>query len=100
MEDNTAKHPVTPCEVLPARELLGDLLLAMKKPSEALEAYELDLETHPNRFNAIYGAAVASKQIGDQQKAKLYFEKLLNLGNSTSSPRLEIKEANEFIQKI
>ena len=32
MEDKTEKHPVTPGEVIPARELLGDMLLQMNKP--------------------------------------------------------------------
>ncbi len=100
MENNTAKHPVTPCEVLPARELLGDMLLAMNKPKEALEAYELDLETHPNRFNGIYGAAMASHRAGEQDKTKLYFERLLTLATSSNSDRSEIKEAQEFIQSI
>jgi hypothetical protein len=27
MEDKTEKHPVTPREVIPARELLGDMYL-------------------------------------------------------------------------
>jgi len=63
MEDHTAKHPVTPCPVLPARELLGDLLLAMHRYPEALKAYEEDLKGHPGRLNGIYGAAVASNSL-------------------------------------
>ena len=44
MEDKTEKHPVTPGEVIPARELLGDMLLQMNKPGKALEAYESRFE--------------------------------------------------------
>jgi hypothetical protein len=40
MEDSTEKHPVTPGEVLPARELLGDMLLQTNQNPEALQAYE------------------------------------------------------------
>ena len=36
LEDKTGKHPVTPGDVIPARELLGDMLLQMNKPSDAL----------------------------------------------------------------
>ena len=79
MEDNTSKHPITPGEVLPARELLGDMLLAMNQPAEALQAYEEDLKSHPNRFNGIYGAAIAARQIGDKENAKMYFGSLLKL---------------------
>lgn len=99
MEDSTEKHPVTPGEVLPARELLGDLLLAMDRPSEALEAYELDLKIHPNRFNGIYGAAVAAKNARKMEMAYLYFEKLIELARSSGSGRREVMEAREFIKQ-
>ena len=99
MEDNTEKHPVTPGEVLPARELFGDLLLAMNKPSLALEAYEIDLKGHPNRFNGIYGAAIASKGVGDEEKAIMYFEMLMKLVESTESDRPEIEEARAYVEQ-
>ncbi|MEE9371761.1 MAG: hypothetical protein V3V00_01785 [Saprospiraceae bacterium] len=100
MEDNIGKHPVTPGEVLPARELLGDMFLILNKPKEALEAYELDLGSRPNRFNGICGAAVSAKNMGDQEKAKMYFNSLLKLSEGSNSDRLEIKEANAFISAI
>ena len=53
LEDRSEKHPVTPGEVIPARELYGEMLLEMNKPSLALKNFELDLKTHPNRFNAL-----------------------------------------------
>ncbi|MFD2937581.1 tetratricopeptide repeat protein [Spirosoma flavum] len=76
MEDKTQKHPVTPGEVLPARELLGDMLLEVGKPSEALAAYELDLQRHPNRLNGVYGAGLSAKKAGDGQKVNAYFDQL------------------------
>jgi tetratricopeptide (TPR) repeat protein len=69
MEDGTEKHPVTPGEVIPARELLGEMFLEMNKPELALEAFQLDLKTHPNRFNALYDAGAAAKKIGNREKA-------------------------------
>jgi tetratricopeptide (TPR) repeat protein len=53
MEDGTEKHPVTPGEVIPARECYGEMLLEMNKPALALENFELDMKIHPNRFNAL-----------------------------------------------
>ncbi len=97
LESKTSKHPVTPGEVLPADELLGDMLLLLKKPEEALVAYEVNLEGHPNRFNGLYGAAVAAKQTGNEEKAVLYFEKLIRLTENSNSDRPEVKEAKEFI---
>ena len=90
MEQNTSKHPVTPGEVLPSLELLGDMYLALDKPEEALEAYELGLKSHPNRFNGIYGAAKASKNLGEDEKARLYFEKLIELTELSESKRPEL----------
>lgn len=98
MENNTAKHPVTPGEVLPAGELLGDLLLALDRPSKAVDAYENDLKRHPNRFNGIYGAATAAMAIKDREKATKYFQLLLSLTEGSNNNRKEIEEAKEFIR--
>lgn len=62
-EDATEKHPVTPGSVLPARELLGDMLLQMNDPALAIEAFEKDLKTNPGRANGIEGLAVAKKMM-------------------------------------
>jgi len=44
MEDGTEKHPVTPGQVIPAREFLAEMLLQMNLPEKALTAYEADLK--------------------------------------------------------
>ncbi len=99
LESKTSKHPVTPGEVLPADELLGDMLLKLNKPTEALEAYELNLKGHPNRFNGVYGAAVAAKQSGENEKATQYFNQLLELTKIMDCDRPEIVEAKIFLGK-
>lgn len=99
MEGNTSKHPVTPGEVLPTLELLGDMFLEMNKPTEALEAYEQNLVLRPGRFNSIYGAAIASKNAEDLEKATMYFEMLLKLTENSNSDRPEVKEAQEFTKQ-
>jgi len=99
MESKTSKHPVTPGEVLPADELLGDMLLTINKPTEALEAYELNLKGHPNRFNGVYGAAVAAKQSGNKEKANQYFKQLIELTKNSNSTRPEIEEAKKYMQQ-
>ena len=98
IERYTSKHPVTPGDVLPAIELLGDMLLELNKPEEALVAYEENLIGHPYRFNGIYGAAIASKQSGDMEKAALYFNQLIELTMGVNSERPEIKEAKVFVR--
>src|SRR3970040_2238081 len=98
-EDNTAKHPVPPGEVLPAGELLGDLYLTINRPQEALEAYENDLTRHPNRFNGLYGAAMAARQTNDIERSTGYFAELLELTEAHDSNRPELKEAGKFLGK-
>lgn len=97
MEDNTEKHPVTPGEVLPARELLGDMLLEMDQPAKALLAYEADLVTHPNRFNGLYGAAVAADKTGNKEKATAYYRQLMEITGGKHSNRPELTAARRFL---
>jgi hypothetical protein len=93
MEDKTEKHPVTPCEVLPTRELLGDMLLQMNRPALALTAYENDLQIRPNRFNSVYGAARAAEGAKDMVKAGTYYKQLVTIAGSANSNRPELREA-------
>jgi tetratricopeptide (TPR) repeat protein len=97
LESKTSKHPVTPGEVLPADELLGDMLLALNLPQEALEAYEVNLLGHPNRFNGIYGAAIAAKKAGNTEKATRYFQQLIDLAKGIDSNRPELVEAKDYV---
>jgi len=99
MEDKTEKHPVTPGEVIPARELLGDMLLQMNKPGAALESFEADLKKHPNRFNALYGAGLAAQKSGDLEKAAGYYKQLLGIINQVSSTRPEVTLIKLFLKK-
>lgn len=97
LESETSKHPVTPGEVLPADELLGDMLLELNLNKEALEAYETNLLGHPNRFNGLYGAAIAAKKTGNNSKATKYFNQLLEMTKNSNSSRKELIEVREFI---
>ena len=51
-EDETEKHPVTPGQLAPARELYGAMLLQVGKPVDALAAFEGTMRKEPNRLNA------------------------------------------------
>ena len=99
MEDKTEKHPVTPGEVIPARELLADMLIEMNKPAEALTAYVEDLKTHPNRFNGLYGAALAAEKSNNIEKANTYYRQLIAISNSSGSNRQELETAKLFLKK-
>lgn len=58
---------MTPRGVLPDDKLLGDMLLALDQPEAAFVAYEENLKEHPNRFNGLYGAAIAVKKSGNRK---------------------------------
>ncbi len=62
--------------VVPAREMLADMLLELHEGGNALGEYEAVLKLAPNRFNALYGAAAAAEMAGDSAKAKTYYAKL------------------------
>jgi tetratricopeptide (TPR) repeat protein len=96
-EEQTGKHPVTPGEVLPARELQGDLLMEMERWPEALEAYEADLQAHPGRFNGLYGAALAAQRSGRNEKARSYFQQLLKVA-APGSDRAELATARRYLE--
>jgi len=96
-EDSTDKHNVTPGVILPAREMLGDMLLELKQPAEALLAFESTLRTAPNRFNSLSGAARAAKRAGDGEKAKTYYAKLLSICEHADGNRPELEEARTLL---
>jgi tetratricopeptide (TPR) repeat protein len=96
-EDNTEKHAVTPGVILPAREMLGDMLLELKHPAEALAAFETTLRATPNRFNSLSGAARAAKYAGDREKAKIYSAKLLSICEHADGDRPELEEARTLL---
>jgi tetratricopeptide (TPR) repeat protein len=49
LEDKTDKHPVTPGAVLPGREQLADMLMALGRTAEAAKEYEATLRDAPKR---------------------------------------------------
>ena len=91
------KHPATPAAVLPARELLADLLLELNEPGAALKEYEQALRNDPNRFRSILGRARAAKQLGDIAASRDAYQKLVALSTSAVSERPELSEAKAFL---
>ena len=95
MEAATDKHPVTPGPLVPPREQLADMLLALDKPGEALAEYEKVQASEPNRLLAIYGAARAADAMGDKAKSRDYYQQLLVLTAKGDAERPEIQRAKE-----
>jgi len=53
IEEGMEKHPVTPGEIIPARELLGEMHLLMGNKAEAKASFDATLKTHANRRNSM-----------------------------------------------
>jgi len=85
-EDATEKAAVTPGPIKPARELLGEMLLQVKQPSEALTAFEQTLTKEPNRFRAVYGAAQAATAAGKRVEARAYYAQLVAIAGKADTP--------------
>jgi hypothetical protein len=91
------KHPATPSSVLPARELLADLLLELNQPAAALIEYQAMLRTDPNRFRSLLGEARAAKQTGDSVTARDAYRKLVALSKPVGPARPELAEASSYL---
>jgi hypothetical protein len=97
IETSTDKSPTTPGEVLPSRELLGDMLLELDRPGEALKAYEAELVRSPNRFNGLYGAGRAAELAKDRVKAKAHYRDLLTLAGQADGRQTRLQHARRYL---
>jgi tetratricopeptide (TPR) repeat protein len=98
-EDASEKHVAMENRLWPMRELLGELLLALNRPAQALQAFELSLKSAPNRFRGFHGAAKAAERVGNRAEAKRYYEKLVTLCSHADSDRPELAEAKAFLAR-
>jgi hypothetical protein len=82
---------------MPAREMLADMLLELKRPQDALKEYEVSLKTDPNRFNGLYGAAQAAEATQQKQKAAGYYAQLVKNCQGRHSDRQELERARTLV---
>jgi tetratricopeptide (TPR) repeat protein len=99
LEDSTEKHPVTPAPVVPARELLGDMLLELKRPAQALVEYEVSSSREPNRLNGLFGAARAAELSGTADKARTLYARLVALCADADGDRPELRHARAALAR-
>jgi tetratricopeptide (TPR) repeat protein len=97
LEDSAEKHIVTPARMLPARELLGDMLLEEKQPAAALKEYEASRAREPNRYRNFANAALAAEMAGDKAKARENYAKLLELAKKADGSRPELVKAKAYV---
>jgi len=88
---------VTPGPVLPARELEGDLLLSVGKPTEAAQAYAATLALSPNRARSLFGLARAAERTGDMATARAKYREFLDLMAKGDGARPEVAIARRAV---
>ncbi len=100
LEEGTEKSAVTPGPLAPARELLGEMLLEMNEPGQALAQFEATLTKEPGRFRTLYGAAHAAQLSGSRDTSQRYFRDLLKVCDRADKPgRPEIIEAKRALSQ-
>jgi len=82
---------------MPAREQLGDMLMEINRPAEALAEYEGDLKFNPKRFDGLYGAAAAAEAAGKSSEAGVYYAELIKTCEGSASSRPELKKAKQMV---
>ena len=97
LEEASDKHPVTPGNIVPSRELLAEMLMLAGHPAQALEEYENSLKRDPNRFRGVFGAAKAAEAAGNGAMARDYYRRLEVLTAGRDSDRRELREAREYL---
>lgn len=96
LEQRLEKHPVTPGALMPPNEALGDLLMELGRPAEALDAYRASDAIWPGRYNTLLGIARAAHAAGDEQLAGKAYGQLL--ANVDESERPGVREAARFLE--
>lgn len=98
LEAATDKHAVTPGEVIPAAEFLGEMLLEADRADEALASYRTALERSPRRLNGLAGAAETAEAAGEPDAAAGYYRQLLELTASADTELPAMARAREYLE--
>lgn len=93
-EEDEREEPIS----MPAREMLADLLLELKRPSEALTEYLAVLKDYPNRFDAVYGGARSAEAASNPQQARKFYAQLVSI-SLPGADRPELRDARSFAYK-
>jgi hypothetical protein len=89
----TEKHPITPGELIPARELEADMDLQVGRYQEARIAYLATLKREPGRARSVFGAARAAELAGDKAAAARGYRAYLQLMRRADGDRPELRLA-------
>lgn len=96
LEEGMSPPSGPPWTIKPPHELMGELLLAAKRPEEAGAYFKRALVRHPNRARALLGAARAAARGGSRPDALRYYSKLLGIWDRADSGLPELEEARRY----
>ncbi|HEX8838694.1 MAG TPA: hypothetical protein VF748_17260 [Candidatus Acidoferrum sp.] len=83
---------------IPAREMLADMLVELKRPADALAEYITALKSSPNRFDSLLGAARAAQASGDSSAAQTFYAQLASVCPA-GADRPELAEAKTYLAR-
>jgi hypothetical protein len=84
---------------MPVREQLGNLLLKLKRPHDAMKDFVAELKITPARFRALYGAAIAAERNGREVSAQKYFAQLVKQAAGGDASRSELVHARGYLKR-
>lgn len=79
LESSVEKHPVSPGALFPPYEALGEVLLALDRPDEALAAFKRSDRMWPGRYNTLIGAVRAAEAADDPDAAARWAARLMEM---------------------
>jgi tetratricopeptide (TPR) repeat protein len=98
LEDSIDDLSQPPYPVIPANELLGNLLLTLNRPADATVCFKNALQRTPNRPMVVFGLARAAQAIGDHATARQRYQEFLDIWRTADRDRPEVAVANAFLR--
>jgi tetratricopeptide (TPR) repeat protein len=83
----------------PAPELLGEVLLEVGQPREAVGPFERTLKRHANRSLSVLGLARAAAAMGDSTTARRQYEQLLANYDGADADLPDLAETRAYLEK-
>jgi tetratricopeptide (TPR) repeat protein len=88
-----------PYPIKPANELMGEVLLELKRPGEAAAQFQQALWRTPNRAASVIGLARAARDVGDHRTALATYRKFAAVWHAADADRPELKETRAFLDR-
>jgi predicted Zn-dependent protease len=92
VEDSLSFEFGPPVPVKPAYELVGEMLMDLRQPKEAMQAFELSLKKNPKRALSLLGLGRAETLVKDTATARRAYGELQQIWKRADKNLPELKE--------